>query len=313
MLANIKSENVKTTLILVLGLFYSLNVFPQDWAPIGAVWHYDEQFAFAGDIDYIKFESVKDTTVLGKLCKKITKRHRLYCYNRAEYEIMYSSNDTVYFYDLDFNGFQILYDFSAGVGDSWGILLKDVNDTSDIDSLQISVDSTDTTTINGNQLKRLFVTYSFVGEMFQNSYQGIIIQSVGDIAYMFNFPFNDGMVCDINYSDGIRCYDDSVLGLYLFMPPTPCDAVAVGITEFPVSETITISPNPTNGVFNIHLVSSYKLEYVLVRDLLGRLVLVERLRSDGTVDMSHVSNGTYLVELFGSDSESLGRTKIVKI
>lgn len=49
----------------------------QEFAPVGAEWYYNERFAFSGDVDYIKFTSVKDTVVQGKTCSKIIKRQRL--------------------------------------------------------------------------------------------------------------------------------------------------------------------------------------------------------------------------------------------
>src|SRR5512137_1956410 len=85
----------------------------QEWAPIGALWHYTEKFSVWNppiEIDYIKIESIKDTIIADKVCKKLTKRHNLCCTDRPDVEFMYSENNQVFFYDTHFNSFQLLYD-----------------------------------------------------------------------------------------------------------------------------------------------------------------------------------------------------------
>lgn len=180
------------------------------------------------DEDYIKFESVKDTMVLGKNCRKITKRHKLVCNDRPLNEYMYSENDTVYFYDPNFNDFQVLYDFSANQFDSWTILVKD-DPLRNVDTLTIIVDSTDVVSINGFDLKQLYVTYRFIYD-FQNTgdidtihYQSSIIERIGDLQYMFNYAPAWSFTCDGNYTNGLRCYEDPVIGLYETGLAESCD------------------------------------------------------------------------------------------
>ena len=157
----------KLTSIFVF-IFLFQTCISQEWAPIGATWHYTEKFSFWNvyDEDYIKFESVKDTMVMGKNCRKITKRHKLVCNDRPKTEYMYQENGKVYFYDPHFSGFQILYDFSGNQFDSWTILVKD-DPFRNVDTLNITVDSTDVVNVNGIDLKQLHVTYQFIYD-FQN-------------------------------------------------------------------------------------------------------------------------------------------------
>ena len=210
---------IRTLLLISFFLLIAFPGFTQEWAPIGATWYYTEKFSTWNryDEDYIKFESVKDTVISGKNCRKITKRHKLVCNDRPRSEFMYDENGKVYFYDGQINDFQVLYDFTANQGDSWTILVKqqDVG----FDTLSIVVDSADVVSINGIDLKQLYVTYNFIYELYSEvwdtmTYHSRIIEKIGDIHYMFNFVPAWALVCDANYSAGLRCYEDSIIGLY---------------------------------------------------------------------------------------------------
>ena len=61
---------MKNLFLYFVLIFISIQLFAQEFAPIGAEWHYDEQFAFSGDIDYMKFTSVKTLLLMGKFVKK---------------------------------------------------------------------------------------------------------------------------------------------------------------------------------------------------------------------------------------------------
>lgn len=197
---------------------------------MGTSWYYTEKFTFGNEDneDYIKFESVKDTMYAGKNCRKIIKRHEVICNDRPWIEYMYEENGKVYFYDPNFYGFQVLYDFNTNQNDTWTIFIEDYGD--DIDTLLVVVDSTKIVAINGVDLKKLYVTYNFIHESFMNEteqdtmiYQSVIIERIGDLTYMFNYVPEWSAVCDANYSDGLRCYEDSIVGLFETGLADSCD------------------------------------------------------------------------------------------
>jgi hypothetical protein len=66
---------MKRIALIVILVLVSITLYGEDFAPVGAEWYYSEQFAFSGDLNYIKFTSEKDTLIYGKNCKKISKRH----------------------------------------------------------------------------------------------------------------------------------------------------------------------------------------------------------------------------------------------
>lgn len=208
-------------LIFLFCICLSAHIVAQDFAPVGATWHYSERF-FDGlpspQEGYNKLESVKDTMIHGKLCRKIEKEDRISCSDRPETEYLYTSNDSTFFLDPVIDDFQLLYNFNAEKGDSWNILLNNYPELI-MDTAKIHVDSSDVISINGIELKRLYVTYQIIhvengdGFVFEE-YPATIIQSIGDTKYMFNFNSYAYGACDGNFMNDLRCYSDEILGLY---------------------------------------------------------------------------------------------------
>lgn len=265
---------MKTTTLIFALCLVTLAAKSQEWAPVGAAWHYTLEIFMPTVIeeDYIKMESVKDTLYQGKLCRKITKRYDVTCSDRPLTEYMYSENGKVWFWDPSFNTFQVLYDFGAGPGQSWAILIADVN-LSDTDTLILTVDSTDTVEINGVSLKRLFVTYDFRNELIiPYTYTGEILESVGDLYYMFNFAYQWAFGCDGNFSGGLRCYEDSVVGLYETGLADSCTYVLTLTAFGPEAEKaiVKIRPNPADEAITVETGSAEPLHY-MISDPYGRI------------------------------------------
>ena len=98
------------------------------------------------------------------------------------------------------------------MNDSWVIEIKD--EEQDLDTIKISVDSISIININGIDLKVLYVTYFKLNENMHEVYSSRIIEKIGDIQYMFNwFPWSS-IACDVNYTNGLRCYEDQNIGFY---------------------------------------------------------------------------------------------------
>ncbi len=290
-------------LLLILGI--SNSSFSQNWAPVGTKWHYKEGFANYGDIDFIRFESVKDTLFMGKNCRKIIKRHQVGCLQRPNVEYMYSEDNKVYFYDEYFSEFQLLYDFNADVNDFWKIKIPDIN--SDVDTLVITVDEIDNIILNGYSLKRQFVTIDFLNEQIQSSYNSTIIESIGDLSYMFNFMNEFMFVCDDNFSDGINCYEDNLLGLNHFNNNTDCEFQSVGLSELQNDETLRIYPNLVYNTIN--LINSDKYIYYKIYDLAGKLLKEDSFSKN--INIEDISKGIYILEVVAIDLV-VSRTKFIK-
>lgn len=93
-----------------------------NWAPIGAVWHYDafgHNFCFFPWFEgYFTMESVRDTQMLGKTVRVIERRHGGGLKIQERDFLMYEDSGKVYYYHDSLAQFMLLYDFEAMVGDT---------------------------------------------------------------------------------------------------------------------------------------------------------------------------------------------------
>lgn len=286
----------------------------QNWAPRGATWYYSEKFAFSGDINYMKFQSIADTIINDKRCSIIYKDRQLLCNARSDKEYMYSENDTVYYYDSVFNEFQILYDFSAELGDSWFIKVKE--DGFNTDTVIVTVDSIGSTTINDHNLKSLFVTYVIRSGDYSIDYQSTIVERVGDIIYMFNFSSISAGVCDMNWTDGLRCYEDSIIGHYETGIADSCTYTYVWTgLETPGTNDgrIILFPNPTNDIIQIRYpVNNYDRLTFRVFDLSGKSILFGDTQNSRSFSLKNCSPGLYQVLFFDPEGRMVQQLEVIK-
>jgi len=299
----------KIGISLIIALI-ALPFYGQDFAPPGAEWYYNEQFAFSGDIDYIRFTSEKDTLIFGETCRKIIKRHKLLCNDRPETEYLFTRNDTVFFLDTAFNEFQILYDFNATATDSWIIKIK--GEGQETDTLTITVDAVSTTQINGHILKKLDVTYNNDGSV-PVTYTSSIIEKIGDVTCMFNWYPGWALACDANYTSGLRCYQDTDIGLYSTGIAESCDYVyfRTGTDSETSPASIELHPNPAQDFVEI-IAGDYAAYSVKLFDLNGRLLKSDKADSFGCIlDVSDIDKGIYIL-LMQNDTQIIAFEKLIK-
>lgn len=261
-------------------LFISLlsQSLAQNWAPVGARWHYSLHF-FGGLDTYKTITSTGDTIIQGKSCRIMVEQGLFYDTSGIFKRYMYQSNDSVFYYNGQASHFSLLYDFGAQTGDS---IFLDGYD------FYVKVIATDTMTING-QLRR--VQYITGGNLLYG-FWGETIEGIGNTVFMF--PQGD------MFFDGpIRCYEDST-GLYQFMD-IPCDTtyiVSVDEIESPVS--CTIYPNPASSAISILFAGSGNEYYrVNVYSVPGKRVLsLEGLQSElKDIPVAELQNGLYFIEI----------------
>lgn len=162
---------MKKILILILtGL--SLLTFGQEFAPIGATWHYS-----LGSInpEYESFKTIKsnsDTTIYGIVCKKLVEEENG---STVYTHFVYMKNDSVYFYADE--AFHLLYDFNAVAGDTI-ILDYYAAGTTDKEPLKLFVNSIET--ININSEVRIVQDVTGLNEL-AISFSGKVIEGIGNI------------------------------------------------------------------------------------------------------------------------------------
>jgi hypothetical protein len=289
-------------------LFFSLlaltciNLFAQDWAPVGAKWFYDQQFTFSGDINYILYTSEKDTIVKGQSCRKITKRHDLDCYDRPQIELMFSKSDSVFFYEHTMDSFQLLYCFNAQKNDTWLFMFQE-DISGRIDTVHVVVDSIFNTIANAQSLRSLYVTYTIGYENFQYQYSSVIVEKIGDLAYMFNFFPISAFVCDADWSEGIRCYEDPVFGNYHFPEMDPCEYTYIenGINTAE-HDNLCIYPNPVVNMLRLDVANSSGKQTIQILNGIGQVQYIDNNFIGEPINIQQLSDGMYFLNFSDKDN-----------
>jgi hypothetical protein len=306
---------IRVSTVILFLVFPFIQSFSQQWASLGANWHYTEKDAFSPVIDYFKITAVSTQIIKGKLCTEMIRNEYPLCSGFSGSAFTYEENDTVYWYNPDLDTLQFLYDFTANVGDSWNMLFLDPSASPDLDTLEVTVDSLDTININGFNLKRWFVTYDFKAEVFPFSYTGIIVENIGDLYYMFNFPGEDIIACDANYPDYIRCYEDTVIGFQAFngYDSTTCEQILTNVPEQQKVVELLVYPNPFQNSTTVEFKLESKAERLTVTNIFGDVVQSIELYSKDVkaeLDLSECPSGVYFC-MVQIGSKSISTKKII--
>lgn len=304
----------KTIILLSVLMCCSLLLSAQEFAPIGAKWHYDYNgYGFSG---YVVVECLKDTVLQGKKYKEI--QESFFIYNFPDYRLdtfvvkdkfIHQSGDSIYQY---YGGsLYFMYDFVAQEQDIWNV---DDPYYACFDG-SVLVDSISGYTINnmGNDtvLTSFFVSPtedSPVGFGFSSS--SMILKNIGNTnGYLFPTPTKSCSVFDIPYSTHLRCYEDS-LNFYHITLSEDCKKIE-NYTATDVIPYVDLAyyPNPINEVLNIFAPVAVDIS---ICNLEGKIVLQSNLLiGQNRMDLSHLKPGLYLLTL--SDKKGiLSNKKIVK-
>ncbi len=301
---------MKTILLLLLTFMITLNLKSQDFAPIGAKWHYTEKFAFLGNISYLSIESIGDTLIKGKNCRILNNNGGLMCGYYSAKDFVYCQDSVVYFYVPQIDSFQTLYNMKAKKDSSWTIIFG-ANISQNLDTLRVKVDSVSSVIINSISLKKLFVTYKPLNSTYPNFYYtGEIIEKIGNKTYLFNLYGLSGMACDGNYSEGLRCYQDTQFGFYSTGIADSCTYISVGIEEKNADKEFELFPNPTRGNIQI-IVDSEKNTTIELRNIIGQIIYSKEFYLQTQIDLEGFPNGFYFATLKYQD-EIFGVKKVMK-
>ncbi len=307
-------------------LFYILILIPtfisaQDWAPIGAKWTYNHDFGAPPYLTTI--ESVKDTTVLNKLCRLlITKETDEYMRPDGTYywftatiskDLIYTSNDTVFHYNKFDNSFYPLYLPNLKAHDTVLVREKVTNCTKNeyfCSRFEYIVDSISSTFLQGKALKLFYNTATkSSGWVFNRS--GLfenypILEKIGSTKFFFGVSINFVMEGGLR---SLRCYQDHEISYKSDYWSGDCDYIRplhgpLSILDFKTISQI-VSPNPFDSFLKINI--EKPTEYWLY-DASGRLV---KEGMEKEVNTELLINGLYLLKLKIDNSE-IRTLKLVK-
>lgn len=293
-------KNLLSTLYLLL---LSSLLYAQDFAPVGATWYYGTATAFSPNIDFIKWESVKDTVIQGKACREIRKNSTLTCRGEPSVEFMYDRNDTVFRYDTAFKSFHVLYNFNVQALDHWEFPI--VDEGGDVDTIVVSVNTVNTRIINGVSLREIHTTVVKKDDVPTQPTGEVFLEKIGSESYPIYWDRLHESACDGNYTQGLRCYNEQEFSFEKLQNVDSCNhRDLVAIEKYNLSPLFSVSPNPTNGQFTIDTkLRDYQVKLI---DLSGRVLF----RSSNNFGISYFNanglpDGIYLLEV---DSERVKKT-----
>ena len=139
------------------------------------------------------------------------------------------------------------------------------------------------------------------------SYTSEIIETIGDVDYVFNIPLEASQVCDANYSCGLRCYEDFNLGHYETGIAPDCEYMYVSISE-PKVNSLEVHPNPTSNVISIG--NSFEGQcYIYLFDGYGRKL--RYYESVNEISLEGLPDGIYYINMLDSQ-KNIYLEKVVK-
>ncbi len=290
------------TLLLLRFLLLPTLTFAQTWAPIGAKWTYTQGTINPNFTTFKTFESVADTAINGQSCKKLTTiEHYGSIWSDTSQLYTYSDSSRVYF--LDVTGRCLIYDFNAQPGDTFVLeCFHGANGRPII----VKVLSVDTITINGHQRKR----FDYLVSDLIMDFSGFVIEGIGNIYGMFP-------VVHHTYGGPLRCYEDSILGLYKNQYyyhnsawQQDCNLIITGVDDQTVAKNIKVFPNPFFDELTFQFANN-DLTTVYIYDLLGNHILHQTFTNSTTINTILLKESIYFFELKSNNGKSI-TGKIIK-
>lgn len=291
--------------ILLTALFWIPSNAQGNFAPVGTIWHYSIE-DWATQISYpVIVESTDTVTVGGKLCRKIEVTGQV-CTLQYTYYI-YDINDSVFIYLQSSNSFGLLYDFNAQQGDTLNLSSEPSGQLSQFVTV---VDSVGTININGSIRK--LISWHTDHTNWSGGYPlemyGPVIEGLGDMSFLLP----QVAVCDPQPA-GLRCYQDSIIGLYITGLAPECDTVfTVGIDKFSVF-TLQIYPNPVFNSAEIRSHQEFLNATIGVFDMNGRPYYADKnfTGNEYKFDASALPPGVYSLKI--ADRQKTHVTKLIKM
>lgn len=230
------------------------------FAPPNAVWHYE----YTKDLDppglnYTRQEVEKDTVYEGVLCSKVIGKRISINAKSNGYDTLilapqylYTSGDTVFYYNKDFTHFYPLYIFNVKVGDTVTYHVPYIKTGVTDTTFKAIVDAIDEITIDGKKLRRIKHQ-----PYFSSRYDlAILVERLGAFGQSIIGYQESPRHPDAAY---VRCYKDNDIDTNNLAPwGFDCDEMQpLGISDVNISEKANVYPNPANDIISFELPENF--------------------------------------------------------
>ncbi len=282
---------MKKILFLLVLIIISLQSFTQDFAPVGAIWHYTQSTIDPDVTSFKTFESISTSIINGVQCSKMIEVERYLDTISFKYHYMHSKNDSVFFF-AD-NDFHLLYDFGANSGDT---IILNYFETGNGTPLQMIIDSTGIIMVSGQERKIQYITS---GDGFVIEFGRQVIEGIGNTYFMF--PTYDGTM-----NGPLRCYQDNNIDIFLNpfhgdygWNQQDCEEIITSVEEMEFGKEVVVYPNPIKSnfsVINLHHTANYK-----ILNINGNLLKQGIISASNTINIEELPQGIYFIELKNED------------
>ena len=286
-------------LALIFFLFAGVNVYAQNFASVGTIWTYSDHES-QGHHSYPRaIISVADTVLIGQPAHVVAGNCKC---SGSPANYLYELNRRVYMYHLQLARFTLLYDFNLNAGEHYIYHPQYA-----ADSFYVVVDSTGMDTINGQLRKTQFVHSQYISASIIYEFTGKIIEGIGNTVCLYP----QVNTCDAA-TDGLRCFQDAILGLYDTHLAPSCDTVYLTfdkVEEIKRMLTVRVAPNPfsekTTLQFDINNIAEGT---IAISDITGRIVREEKFFGNSIViERSYLESGIYYYLLTLKESRATGK------
>jgi hypothetical protein len=297
---------MKNIVFLFTFIVCSLLHAQTEFAPIGAKWYFDYTDSWIVD-GYSKYEVEKDTTVLGKDCKKISVLREWIMYDSppvissyAEPILIHEENNVVYIHFE--NAFDTLFNFNAVPGNKW----KLSGQTCEYNRY-ITVLDTGSQMIGNCVKKWQYVSWvSFYDVVYDTIIEGIGYLKKG--YELFDYCAED--IIDKPMASKFRCYSDNNCNVNL--SSNECNNIYVSIFESQNKLSLDVL-NPTSD----YLIFRTNFDYIScdlkIYDLTGKCVLFKQnVLSYEITNISFLKKGVYFVKFKFSNQEMFVKKLFIK-
>ena len=246
------------------------------------------------------YTAIGDTTFNEKSYKTIWNEYLAQPgYFRQEgQKVFYIPDPEIYAWNSDADEFEV-YDFSLEQGASTTVYAFS---ESDVESAEVSVQSVDSIALDTVQMRKRIGFGTLAQELPYSGCGLTWVEGIGQVDYLpFYFWPSEQMCVTNDYQILFDCL--SVGGETLY---GACNCIGFTDVQELETRTLSISPNPTTGLFNLNNLTGKEVE-IIVLDNLGAVVLRTQ---DTEIDLSVHPAGIYFVTAVNADCRYIG--KVVK-
>lgn len=312
-----KVENcVDNILIENTDIDTDIQVGCQNFAPLGATWHFQNFNEYPTGTLFSKIESTRDTTIKTTQGESVLVNILEISMNGVPIPegrlLIREVGNKVYFYED--NEFRLMYDFTLNAGDAsifyvpknrrhFSFACNDDGISQISKEVEVFVDSVSFIESQGQQLKVLHTRptpYYFECHDF-----GIITERVGSEYGLFG---QDCMQCLSGFPGHIRCYSDNVVDIKLV--DEDCD-FGLNTSTFNLGNfDIDIYPNPAKN--NLFIDSDIDISSYRLTDLSGKVLIHQKDYVNGNdIRVNSLNTGLYFLELFDKQGKHIYTEKVI--